>query len=60
MNEFYYSLAHAIDNSFKIALVPISDPFNWACVVIAIFGIFVWLKMQSDFNKRAKKNHEIM
>lgn len=60
MNEFYYSLARVIDDSFNMVLVPMSDPFNWACVVIAIVGMFVWLKMQGDYNKRAQKNNEIM
>jgi hypothetical protein len=59
MNEFYYSLGKIIEDTFSMVLVPMSDPFNWVCVAIGIVGLFVWLKMQGSYNKKAQENNEI-
>ena len=40
--------------TFETVLVPMSEPFNWLCVVLGVLGIAIWLGWQHKLNAKAE------
>lgn len=59
LQQIVEPLAKIIDSTFRSVLVPISDGANWAVIVLGIVGLFLWLKMQKDFNAKAKRDNTL-
>lgn len=59
LQEILTPLAKFIDDTFRGLLVPISDLFNYGVIVLGFVGLFIWLKMQSDYNKKAKQDNTL-
>ena len=60
LQQIVEPLAKLVDDTFRGILVPISDGFNWAVIVLGFVGLFVWLKMQNDFTRKAKQDNTIV
>lgn len=59
LQQIVEPLAKIVDSTFRSVLVPISDGFNWAVIVLGFVGLFFWLKMQKDFNAKAKRDNTL-
>lgn len=59
LQEIIEPLGVFLESTFEGVLMPISNLFNWAVIVGGFVGLFVWLKMQSDYNKKAEKEGNI-
>ena len=46
--------------TFKHVLEPMSHWFNIVCIIGGFVGLFLWLKMQKNFNEKAKKEGTIV
>lgn len=55
MTDFIYSLGDFFYWIFSILEV-LGDGPNWAFIVLGFIGMFIWLKMQKNFNEEAKAN----
>lgn len=53
MTDFIYSLGDFFYWIFSMLEV-LGDAPNWAFIILGFIGMFIWLKMQKDFNNKAK------
>lgn len=53
-------IAKLVDDTFRNILVPISDPVNYAVIVIGFVGLAVWLNMQAKFTAKAKREKTLI
>lgn len=53
-NRIVYLIGDCIEATFPL-LERIGPWFNDLCVIGALVGIGIWLKMQSDYNKEASQ-----
>lgn len=58
-NDLIYGIGDLATETFKILPV-LGNNFNWFIIVIGMVLMAIWLKMQADYNKEAKKNGTIM
>lgn len=54
MTEFIYWLGDFFYWIFETLLEPLGDLPNMAFIGLGFVGLFFWLKMQKDFNNKAK------
>ncbi|MDZ4750502.1 MAG: hypothetical protein SGI87_02720 [Flavobacteriales bacterium] len=54
LQDFLYPIADGLLWFFRNILEPSSHWFNWVCIAGGLFGLFLWLRMQKNFNKKAK------
>ncbi len=54
MTEFFYSLGDFIYWLFENTLEPLGMLPNWLFLTLGFGGLFFWLKMQKNFNDKAK------
>ncbi|MCB0401313.1 MAG: hypothetical protein KDD41_04470 [Flavobacteriales bacterium] len=54
MTEFIYSLGDLFYWLFENTLEPLGMFPNWSFLMLGFGGLFFWLKMQKDFNEKAK------
>lgn len=59
LQQIVEPLAKLVDGTFRSVLVPISDAANWAVIVLGFVGLFIWLKMQKDYNAKAKRDNTL-
>jgi hypothetical protein len=59
LQEIIEPIGVFLESTFESVLVPISNMFNWVVIFGGFIGLFVWLKMQSSFNKQAEKEGTI-
>ncbi len=60
LQSFLTPIAEFLVWIFDSLLVPISDAFNWVVIIIAIVGIFGWLRMLKSYNVKAEQEGTIM
>lgn len=60
MNDLFYAIAKAVEKSFVMFLEPLENHFNYAVIVLGFIGLFIWLRMQSKYTKKAKDNGTIV
>jgi hypothetical protein len=54
MTDFFYALGDFFMWLFENTLEPLGNLPNWSFIVLGFIGMFIWLKMQKDFNAEAK------
>ena len=55
MTDFFYLLGDYAQRFFSV-FENLGNVPNWAFIVLGFVGMFIWLKMQKDFNEKAKSN----
>jgi len=55
LQEILAPLADITVATFEGLLVPMSNPFNIACIVLGFVGLFIWLSMQLKYDRKAKE-----
>lgn len=53
-------VAQFIEWTFQTVLLPISDGANWGVIALGGAGLVFWLRLQSKYNSRAKKDGTLM
>lgn len=56
LQELITPLGKFLEWTFNAVLVPISNGFNWAVIVLGMFAICYWLMWQKKFSAKAKKD----
>ena len=56
MREIVYCLGDIFTWIFENTLEPLGNIPNWIFIILGFIGLFIWLKMQSNFNAEAKQN----
>lgn len=46
--------------TFETVLVPVSDPFNLAVILLVVGGISFWLRKQKKYTAAARQNGDII
>ncbi len=59
MNEILRFIGEIITWTFDTLLVPAGQKPNILFIIIGFAGMFLWLKMQSDYSRKAKQNGTI-
>jgi len=59
MNEVLRFIGNIITWTFDTLLVPAGQMPNILFIIIGFVGMFLWLKMQGDYNRKAKQNGTI-
>ena len=59
MTDFIYGIGDFFYWLFENTLEPLGDIPNWGFIVLGFIGMFIWLKMQKDFNAKAKSTGEL-
>lgn len=59
LQQIVEPLAKIVDDTFRVFLVPISEGFNWVVIAGGFIGLFIWLKLQNGYNRKAKENNTI-
>lgn len=49
-----------IEWTFETVLVPVSDPFNLAVILVVVGGIAFWLRKQRKYSAEARQNGTII
>ncbi len=60
LQQIVEPLAKIVDESFRTLLVPISDGVNWAVIVLGLAGLGLWLKLQSSYTAKAKRDKTLI
>ena len=53
--EIITPVAKFIEWTFETLLVPISDPFNSAVVLLGFIGLAFWMRLQKKYTEKAEK-----
>lgn len=53
-------MAKFVEWSFETLLIPVSNPFNTAVVVLIVSGIAMWLRKQGKFTAEARRDGGII
>lgn len=56
MREFVYALGDVFYWLFENTLAPLGNIPNNGFILLGFVGMFIWLKMQKNFNEEAKAN----
>jgi len=59
MNELLRIIGDLITGTFDNVLVPLGQAPNILFILVGAVGLFLWLKMQGDYNRKAKQNGTI-
>lgn len=59
VNTIIEPIGRLLEWSFANVIEPLGNSVNYSVVVLGFVGLFVWLKMQSDYNKKAKQDGSI-
>lgn len=60
LQSILYPIADFFEWTFEHILVPISNGFNWLCIVGGFVGIWIWLRMQARFTEKARREGGII
>ncbi len=60
LQQIVEPLAKLVDDTFRNVLVPISDGFNWAVIALGFVGLFIWLRMQNNYTRKAKQDNTLI
>ncbi len=60
LQQIVEPIAKLVDGTFRDILVPISDGVNWAVIVLGLVGLGLWLKLQSSFTAKAKRDNTLV
>jgi hypothetical protein len=60
LQSILYPIADFLTWSFLNILVPMSNTFNWLCIVGGFVGIAIWLRMQKRFSEKARREGGIL
>lgn len=53
-------VAKLTDQTFRMILVPMSDPINWAVIALGLFGLVLWIRMQQSYTAKAKRDNTLI
>ena len=53
-------MAKFVEWTFETLLIPASNPFNTAVVLLIVGGIAMWLRKQGKFTAEARRNGGII
>ncbi|MEY3398519.1 MAG: hypothetical protein RL220_1113 [Bacteroidota bacterium] len=56
LQDILYPIADGLLWLFNNILEPSTHWFNWVCIALGFGGMFLWLKMQRDYNRKAQKD----
>ena len=54
MNSILHIIGDFLTWTFDTVLVPLGDLPNFAFIALGFAGMFLWLKMQGTYNKKAQ------
>ena len=60
LQELLTPVAKFVEWSFETLLIPVSNPFNTAVVVLIVSGIAMWLRKQGKFTAEARRDGGII
>lgn len=60
LQQIVEPIAKLVDDTFRNILVPISDGVNWAVIVLGLVGLGIWLKLQSSYTAKAKRDKTLI
>lgn len=60
LQSILYPIADFFQWTFHHLLLPIAPAFNWICIAGGFIGLGIWLRMQSRFSQKARKEGGIM
>lgn len=53
-------IVEALQWSFRYILEPMTNWFNWLCILGGFIGIYIWLRMQKKFTAKAQQEGTIV
>ncbi len=59
LNEILRGIGDLITWTFDTFLVPLGQMPNYAFILLGVFGMFLWLKMQGTYNRKSKEQGTI-
>ena len=58
MTDFFYGFGHLCTKLFKV-LPLIGNKYNFFMIVLGFIGLGIWLYVQNNYTKEARKNGTI-
>ncbi len=59
LQDILYPIADGLLWFFRNLFEPSTHWFNWVCIAVGFAGMFLWLRMQKNYNRKAKENSGI-
>ena len=60
LQELLTPVAKFVEWTFETLLIPVTNPFNAAVVLLIVSGIAMWLRKQGKFTAEARRNGGII